>query len=194
MSGGGSNYQQQPFQQGQESFGGYGATPNPYVRGSGSMFPSGMQNGMQSGQPYNPMSRGSSMFPMGMRTMFSNYGQSGDKRFTQDATRPPIDPKPPPPGYTPPPTPTPSPTPAPYYPTPTPTPIQPYNPGQPTATDPNGILNGNYDTRGGFGQAGGGLMDANMAMFMGGPYAPKQPPPGPGMGWNQATQAWEPMK
>ncbi len=133
---------------------------------------------------------------MGMRMMFS--------QMPNYMTQPPGQGPPPPPQGAPPPgqNPAPAPTPAPY--TPPPSPYTP-PPVQTSPTDPNGILGGNINPGNSMWQGGTqsgqpALMAAQTAMFMGGPYGPKTPPPGGGMygdgsyGWNQASQAWEKMK
>ena len=115
-----------------------------------------------------------------------------------NAPPPPPGNQPPPPGYTPPVTPTPTPapvtptpTPAPYTPpvTPTPTPA-PYTPTPTPPPNPNP-----YGAPPGmnWGQSGGlpGI-NANMAMFMGGPFGPKTPPPDMSHYWDQTKMQWVP--
>jgi hypothetical protein len=136
--------------------------------------------------------------------------------FVPRVPRPP-DPVPPPPTPTPtpnpgtpPPTPTPTPTPNPTPYTPPPTTPPPTTPPAGNASqyyqpngirndvpyDPNSILGSNYHPQAGFGEAGqGGLLPAQTALFLGGPYGPKGPPPNDGKqyGWSQAAQQWQVM-
>lgn len=199
------------------SAGGNSGTTNPFVRRNSVYSQNGMgganpqfaqQQGLfnQGGfgsfapQQQNPAYR--SPFQGGMGYSMQRFGMPqgyGGKTMTSGVDPnfmgnqpPPPNNNPPPPGTQPPPPVTPEPTPAPYTP-PQPTPT----PTQTSPADPNGILGSNYHPQGGWGQSPGGLMSGQTAWAMGGPYGPKAPPPGndfSGFGWNQATQAWEPMK
>jgi hypothetical protein len=186
-----------------------GGATNPFVRRQ----PTYMQNGMgmdqmPQSQQFQAPQQGTyrSPFSGGMGFSMQRFGMPqgmGQKMMYSQMPNymggpPPPNNNPAPPNTGTPPPVTPTPTPAPYTPpvTPTPTPYTPPPPSGPgpSANDPNGILGGNYHPQQGWGQSPGGLMAASTAMFMGGPYGPKSPPPGENMGWNQATQAWEPMK